>query len=86
MQTPRPSSNHLGRRSFLQKVTLASASLAAFPALLPAVRGENAPSKKLNLAGIGIGGQGGTAKRPELHFEIVKDGTPVNPAGRMARN
>ena len=35
---------------------------------------------------IGIGGQGGNAKRPELHFEIIKDGTPVNPAGRLARN
>ena len=71
MQTPLPSSNHLGRRSFLQKLTLASASLAAFPALLPAVRGENAPSKKLNLAGIGIGGQGAVDLREMASQNIV---------------
>jgi murein DD-endopeptidase MepM/ murein hydrolase activator NlpD len=29
---------------------------------------------------IGIGGQGGTAKRPELHFEIRRGGKPVDPA------
>lgn len=71
MHKPRLSNNHLGRRSFLQKVTLASASLAAFPALLPAVRGENAPSKKLNLAGIGIGGQGASDLREMASQNIV---------------
>ncbi|MFC4254495.1 peptidoglycan DD-metalloendopeptidase family protein [Altererythrobacter xixiisoli] len=29
---------------------------------------------------IGIGGQGGTATRPELHFEIRRNETPVDPA------
>ncbi|ANU08719.1 M23 family metallopeptidase [Paraurantiacibacter namhicola] len=32
---------------------------------------------------IGIGGQGGVATRPELHFEIRRNGTPVNPAPRL---
>ncbi|MDG5749187.1 M23 family metallopeptidase [Qipengyuania sp. XHP0207] len=29
---------------------------------------------------IGIAGQGGSATRPELHFDILKDNTPVDPA------
>lgn len=29
---------------------------------------------------IGIGGQGGAATRPELHFEIMRGGEPVDPA------
>lgn len=37
---------------------------------------------------IGIGGQGGTAKRPELHFEIRRGDEPVDPAPllRLDRN
>lgn len=34
---------------------------------------------------IGIAGQGGEAKRPELHFDILKDNTPVDPAGLLAK-
>lgn len=33
---------------------------------------------------IGIAGQGGTATRPELHFEIVRDGVPVDPLDQIA--
>lgn len=33
---------------------------------------------------IGIAGQGGEAKRPELHFDILKDGKPVDPTGKLA--
>ena len=43
----------LSRRSFLQS----TAATAAF-AILPAVRGQNSPNNKLNIAGIGIGGMG----------------------------
>lgn len=32
---------------------------------------------------IGIGGQGGAAERPELHFEIRHGGKPVDPAGLL---
>lgn len=32
---------------------------------------------------VGIAGQGGTAARPELHFEIVKQGQPVDPASLL---
>lgn len=33
---------------------------------------------------VGIAGQGGTATRPELHFEIMLDGKPVDPADKLA--
>jgi murein DD-endopeptidase MepM/ murein hydrolase activator NlpD len=33
---------------------------------------------------IGIGGQGGVATRPELHFEIRRNGKPVDPATQLA--
>jgi murein DD-endopeptidase MepM/ murein hydrolase activator NlpD len=32
---------------------------------------------------IGLGGQGGSAERPELHFEIRRNGKPVDPAPRL---
>lgn len=33
---------------------------------------------------IGIGGQGGEATRPELHFDILRNGKPVDPQGLLA--
>ncbi len=33
---------------------------------------------------IGLAGQSGVATYPELHFEIRKDGKPVNPKGRLS--
>lgn len=35
---------------------------------------------------IGIAGAAGQAKRPELHFEILKDGRPVDPAPLLAED
>ncbi len=34
---------------------------------------------------IGIAGQGGEANRPELHFDVLKDNTPVDPARLIGR-
>ena len=34
---------------------------------------------------IGIAGQSGDAKRPELHFEIRKNGKRIDPAGKLAQ-
>jgi predicted dehydrogenase len=51
-------SSKLSRRQFLSSTTLGAAALLVFPSILPSVRGANAPNQKLNLAGIGIGGQG----------------------------
>lgn len=33
---------------------------------------------------VGIAGQGGSARRPELHFDILKDNVPVDPADKLA--
>ena len=33
---------------------------------------------------IGLAGDAGVARRPELHFEIRKDGKPVDPAAKLA--
>jgi predicted dehydrogenase len=49
-QTPSP----ITRRRFLA----ATATATAF-SILPGVRGQNSPNNKLNIAGIGVGGQGG---------------------------
>lgn len=32
---------------------------------------------------IGLAGQGGEATRPEVHFDILKDNVPVDPAGKL---
>src|SRR5690606_3108181 len=53
-------SSALTRRSFLQKSTLASAAVAAFPAIM---RGQSnvAPNSRVNIAIIGAGGRGRNA-------------------------
>ena len=33
---------------------------------------------------IGLAGDAGVARRPELHFEIRKDGRPLDPATKLA--
>ncbi len=48
----------LGRRQFLHRLTVGAAVASAFPAILPRARGQNSPGRKLNIAGIGLGGQG----------------------------
>ena len=50
----------LSRRELLKRAVVAAGSAAAAPMLVPAsVFGKNAPSNRLNLAVIGLGGQGG---------------------------
>lgn len=34
---------------------------------------------------IGLAGQGGIATRPELHFDILKDNQPIDPARKLAQ-
>ncbi|MCX6899399.1 MAG: Gfo/Idh/MocA family oxidoreductase [Verrucomicrobia bacterium] len=55
MNTQTPS---ISRRRFL----IASTTATAF-SILPGVRGQNSPNNKLNIAGIGIGGQGASDLR-----------------------
>src|SRR5512137_2882720 len=47
------------RRQFLRVSTVAATALTIVPAGTLGLRGEPTPNSKLNLAGIGIGGQGG---------------------------
>src|SRR5262245_30279352 len=48
------------RREFLGRATLAGAAFTIVPARLLGRGGEKAPSDKLNIAGVGVGGQGGS--------------------------
>jgi predicted dehydrogenase len=52
------SQSSLSRRQFVSRAALSGAALLAAPNFVRNLRGEDAPSKKLNLAGIGFGGQG----------------------------
>ncbi|MCC7375533.1 MAG: Gfo/Idh/MocA family oxidoreductase [Verrucomicrobiales bacterium] len=47
------------RRTFLHRAILAAATVQIVPGRVLGLRGETAPSNRLNIAGIGIGGQGG---------------------------
>ncbi len=58
MQTPNhPSPSGLGRRTFLRTTAFSLAGITILPRHVLG-RGQTPPSEKLNLAGIGIGGQG----------------------------
>ena len=46
------------RRDFLKKSAIASAALSILPSHVISGLGHKAPSDKLNIAGIGIGGKG----------------------------
>ena len=51
--------SNITRRSFLQKGTAAAAALTIVPsAVLGKSHGHTAPTDKLNIAGVGIGGMG----------------------------
>ncbi len=47
------------RRDFLRRTTLVASAVTVLPASVIGLRGAAGPNSKLNLAGIGIGGQGG---------------------------
>ena len=52
--------NHLSRRKFVATSAAAAAGLTILPSGIISARGRTAPSDKLNIAGIGIGGMGHT--------------------------
>lgn len=59
-RTPNPNKQLDSRRDFLRK-TAAAAGICAFPAIVPASalgRGRTAPSNRITIAHIGVGGQG----------------------------
>ena len=53
-----PKGNHYNRRRFLQTSVTAMAGFTILPSNVIAGLGHKAPSDKLNIAGIGIGGRG----------------------------
>ena len=60
MQTKPPASDTaLTRRQFLRGATLSAAAFMVVPGAVLGLRGAASANQKLNLAGIGIGGQGG---------------------------
>jgi len=56
---PNPSSLAGTRRSFLKHAALLAATVQIVPARVLGRGGEKPPSERLNIAGIGVGGQGG---------------------------
>ncbi len=54
-----PRKNKLSRRQFMGGAAIASAAFLVVPGRVLGLGGSKPPSEKLNLAGIGIGGQGG---------------------------
>jgi predicted dehydrogenase len=50
----------LNRRQFLRGTTLSATAFMVLPSAVLGLRGATSPNEKLNIAGIGIGGQGGS--------------------------
>ena len=54
--TPTPATRHTTRRAFLQTSTVVASAFTVVPRHV--LGGPDAPSNKLNIAGIGVGGMG----------------------------
>src|SRR5260370_8717978 len=66
--------NHLhklSRRQFLGATTIASAAFSVVPGGVLGINGAASPNQKLNLAGIGVAGQGGQARNQFKNQTIV---------------
>jgi hypothetical protein len=64
----------ISRRSFLKGAAALSGVVAGFPTIVPSsVLGANAPSNRVTLGSIGVGGQGGAVMNGMLHL----DGTQI---------
>jgi len=81
MKPPSSSPSHLSRRAFLRRTAVACGALAA-PHILPASAlgrgGAIAPSERIIMGGIGIGGRGGgdlsaLLHEPEVQFVAICD-------------
>jgi len=63
--------NNLTRRSFLKTGTATAAAFSIVPGHVVGANGKTPPSEKLNIAGIGVGGQGGGDLRGCQNENIV---------------
>jgi predicted dehydrogenase len=59
MKKPNSSQLRFSRRQFLRGAALSTAAFTIVPGSVLGLRGATSPNSKLNIAGIGIGGQGG---------------------------
>ena len=64
-------SSRLTRRDFLGKTAAATAAFTIVPSYVVSGLGHKAPSDKLNIAGVGIGGRGGSVVRAMNSENIV---------------
>jgi predicted dehydrogenase len=53
-------SNAIARRTFLKRAAVATAAFQVVPGHVLGLNGQTPPSRKLNIAGIGVGGMGGS--------------------------
>ena len=58
MKTSKPTASILTRRQFIGGASLASAAFMVVPGRVLGLNGAKSPNEKLNIAGIGVGGQG----------------------------
>ena len=56
----KPTHTKLSRRQFMGGAAIASAGFMVVPGRVLGLGAEKPPSEKLNIAGIGVGGQGGS--------------------------
>ena len=61
MEENKLSNNGMDRRSFLRNTALTAAGFMILPSNVISGLGHRAPSDKLNIVGVGVGGRGGGA-------------------------
>ena len=71
MKTKPSSQNSLSRRAFVGRSAAAAVGLSILPSQVISGLGHIAPSDKLNIAGIGIGGKGAVNLRNMVGQNIV---------------
>jgi hypothetical protein len=62
---------NMQRRTFIKKVSSAGAAFTIVPSIAVSGLGHTAPSDKLNIAGIGIGGKGKVNLKNMVEQNIV---------------
>ena len=70
-KTSKDKSSKVSRRSFIATTAAATAGFTILPSTVIAGMGHKAPSDKLNIAGIGIGGRGGNVIKEVRSENIV---------------
>ena len=56
----KPTLHRTSRRNFIRNTSFAAAAFNVLPGYVLGLNGQTPPSEKLNIAGIGVAGQGGS--------------------------